>query len=266
MISLWCTLSDPDARWPGGGCMQKLPELVGILEICNFKNLQSLRIEKTSLDCSGTSACFQQLSTLSALTQLQIINLSVSSHILCSVLARLPYLKSLKLAHTGGRILEVPGVLQCVADLKLLEVVDLEGLKVSWKVLDMLPAVKSITLSCPAANSSEPNHAAKCKVCDRQLLGIGAYRSNVSCATVINLPERVQVKTLILRHVQCAVQLPRALMDLTDLATLAVCVEKGRANHIALGNTLQDLKGGNRTVLVYEFDAFNNKWKAITFS
>lgn len=144
----------------------------GMLEICSFKSLQSLRIEKTILDCSMTSSAIQQLSTLTALTQLKVVNVSTEPQVLCSILTRLPYLKSLKVVYTSKATRKVPGMLECFTSLKHLEEVDLEGIKVPWKLLDMLPSAKSITMSCPTDDSPESAHTAVSKVCctHRQLL------------------------------------------------------------------------------------------------
>jgi hypothetical protein len=158
-------LSGVHASWLRYDRTYTLAEHAGMFEICSFKSLQSLRIEKTILDCSDTSAAFGQLSTMTALTQLKVINLSVTPTLLCSFLTRLPYLKSLKVVHTSGPLREIPGMLDCITALKSLEDVDLEGLKVPWKVLDMLPAAKSITMSCPAADVPAPKLATSCKVC-----------------------------------------------------------------------------------------------------
>lgn len=130
-----------------------------MLEICNFKSLKSLRIEKTIMDCSSMTSTVQQLSTLTALTHLKVVNVSVDSQVLCSILKRLRYLKSLKVAHTSAPPREVPGMLDCLTELKSLEEVDLEGIKVPWQVIDMLPSSKRIIMPCPAADSPQAERA-----------------------------------------------------------------------------------------------------------
>lgn len=118
------------------------------------------------MDCSSLTAV-KELSTLSALTQLKVINVSVDPPVLCSILKRLKFLKSLKVAHTAGTPREIPGMLDCLKELVSLEEVDLEGINVSWHVLDSLLSAKSIIMPCPTTSSPGTVCIERAKVRDR---------------------------------------------------------------------------------------------------
>ena len=135
-----------------------------MLEICSLKGLQSLRFEKSILDCSITSPAVLKLSGLNALTALQIINVSVDAHVLCCILKRLPKLKVLKVIFTDKRMREIKELNESLATLKYLEEVDLEGLKMSWTILDSISSATSVTLTCPQNSAPWPENTSSAQV------------------------------------------------------------------------------------------------------